>query len=199
MHSQAKPNPSNDFVIEEIFGIHRVYCQRISPNAESAPIILKVKNHNESNLFEHNSLKAQMLLKFGVQMVDIDFNSFEDKLTLDETNGKLCFSGREVSVVYFRTGYQEDFYIGESPPILRFREMTEKSLAINIPSVKVHLLNMKLVQKFLLMDSFLDVLRLKPENVANIRRHSTEILNVLSDFDLDKARLIERIQGTPNQ
>lgn len=186
-------------MIEEIFQIHQTYCKRVPVDSESAPVVLKVMNQNETNQFEHNSIKSQMLVKFGVEMVDMDFRCFEGKLSLNETNGKLYYKSKEVSVVYFRTGYQEDLYKGDNPQILRFRELTEKSLAINVPSVKVHILNSKIVQKFLMMDSFLEILQLKPENVANIRKHTIQILNVLSDFDSDKTGLIKKIQKNPDE
>jgi hypothetical protein len=162
--------------------------------------MLLVCDENEKNLFEHYHFSTELSNKYNVQVIRIYLTTeCINDLEVDETNGKLFYREKEISVVYFRTGYQEDKYLNKEANVLKFREKTEMSLAVNIPSLKIHILGMKIVQKFLLMDSFLERIQMKPEQVANIRKHTTEILNIASDFKLNKNDLINAIKDDLNE
>ena len=176
--------------------MHKFYVSNFSPNSPESPVILKLQFEYEGNIFEHNAISAKLLLNHSVNLVSVFLSEalFED-LSLEESSGKLFFKGREVAAVYFRSGYNEKEYSSSDCQLFRFREITEKSLAINLPSLKLQILSMKIVQKFLLMDDFLEKIKMKPEDVRNIRKYTTDILNIKLDCNSSKKQLISKIEN----
>jgi glutathione synthase len=62
-------------------------------------------------------------------------------------------NGKEIGIVYYRTGYQEEQYIDERD--WNVREQIELSMAIKCPSIDMHLLTLKKFQEAFSNEDFL--------------------------------------------
>ena len=177
--------------MEELYEIHNHYTNSVESGSET-PIILKVTLPGESNLFEHMHAENYFFEEYKIKLLTF----FPTKLTfnqirLDESTGKLFYKDREISVVYLRTGYNDEHFTKEGSEMLQFLELTEKSRAICIPTVKMQLLGMKILQKFLIMDEFIHEIGLKVTDVQQMRKNTTEILSINQDFGMDKQKLLD--------
>ena len=189
---------SHDFIIDQLAQIHKIYLQSVNKNVENHKniSILKVRAEKESNMFEHNAISKDLFVTHGIKV--IDFTLSEETLgllSLDPNTGKLHFNGLEVSVVYLRSGYNEQDYPEKDCLMFRFRELAEKSLAISIPTLKIQLLGMKIIQKFLTSDEFIQKIGLDQNQLKNTRKCTTKILNIKADFDSSKAKLLKAIEN----
>jgi len=54
---------------------------------------------------------------------------------IEEETGKLLVEGKEIGLVYFRTGYQEEQYDIQGKDYWGLRYDLERSLAIKLPSI----------------------------------------------------------------
>ncbi|CAG0912678.1 unnamed protein product [Notodromas monacha] len=93
---------------------------------------------------------------------------------------RLKIDGKEIAVVYFRTGYMPDLYSGEGD--WEARLLLERSLAIKCPTINLHLAGTKKVQQLLS----------KRQNLERFLENAAEIDQVLSmctglySLDLDE-------------
>lgn len=72
------------------------------------------------------------------------FRQLKEKMVYDNTDGKITIGGKEVSVVYFRTGYSPENYKTNDDWITR--EILEISRAIKCPNIATQLINFKKIQ-----------------------------------------------------
>ena len=200
IYSFKKKNKAHDLVVDSIHGMYQYYIQNLTQDEASEPIVLKIMNLNENNIFENNGIVETLLVRFGIKMININTTEeYLKKLYLDESTGKLYYNKHEVAVAYFRNGYKEKDYQMKNPLIIQLRELTEKSLAINIPSVKVHLLGMKIFQKFFITEEFLNKIGVQVNEVENIKKLSTEIYNIDIDFKSNKDLMINKFKNYPEK
>ena len=131
-------------------------------------------------------------------MIDVfPFSGFEKDIRFDETSKKLFYKDHEVSVLYYRSGYNIDHYSRENSELTKFVMMAGKSMAFSIPSVKSLLVNMKHFQKFIMVKDFQEKLGLKPEDLKMITYHTTDIKHIDLDFDSDKQKMLDFVLENP--
>ena len=123
----------------------------------------------------------------------VEFFPFKESMQhirFDESSKKLSYLDFEVSIVYFRSGYNLSFYKLEDSMLEEFMLMSGKSIAICAPNVRTFLVNMKHFQKFLQIHEFQKRLGLTKEDLGTVLSHSTQMKNIKLDFGSDKAKMI---------
>lgn len=74
-------------------------------------------------------------------------------MQVDPLTKKLSVQGKEIGIVYYRTGYVAEQYNGERD--WKIREALELSMAIKCPTIDLHLLTLKKFQEAFSCDEFL--------------------------------------------
>ncbi|KAK2722335.1 hypothetical protein QYM36_002763 [Artemia franciscana] len=99
-----------------------------------------------------NNIADQMHHEFAVKKLkpEVDFvicslSKLHQYIKLSHSNKNLYFEGVEVSVVYYRAGYEPDHYSCDSD--WESRLLIERSNAIKCPSINLHLAGTKKVQQ----------------------------------------------------
>lgn len=98
----------------------------------------------ETNIVEQRLLEVK-LLQGGINVVRISLIEANEKLRLDEFGG-LFYGSEEVSVAYYRAGYQLSDYSENPQATWHGREIIEVSRAYKIPSILFDLMNQKRMQ-----------------------------------------------------
>lgn len=98
---------------------------------------------------------------------------------------KFLIDGKEVAVVYYRSGYSPDQY--HTNKEWKTRLMLERSKAIKCPSIQYHLAGTKKVQQVLASDYNLSKFLTDPVKVKNVREIFTELYSLDLDASGDKA------------
>ncbi|XP_063902678.1 glutathione synthetase-like [Zophobas morio] len=100
---------------------------------------------NEKNLIDQNFIEYFLLVDHGIPMLRISLSDINSKAKLEDNF--LFINDYEISVAYFRSGYNPEHY----PTELEWnaRRIIEKSQAISCPSVAYQLSGTKKVQQML--------------------------------------------------
>lgn len=98
----------------------------------------------ETNIVEQRLLEVK-LLQAGINVARITLIEANEKLRMDESRG-LFHGTEEVSVVYYRAGYQLSDYSANLQATWHAREIIEVSRAYKIPSITFDLMNQKRMQ-----------------------------------------------------
>jgi len=142
------------------------YCQRVVTDSEESsssatqPIVLFVVQPNETNTVDQRLLEFALWDNHKIPVVRMSLAEIHDRVTLDETTGRLTFNGggsddgsvkQEVAVVYFRAGYAPtDYpsgYDAKEGVEWLARERLERGSATKCPNLGYHLAGTKKVQQ----------------------------------------------------
>lgn len=109
----------------------------------SNPWVLFVVDQQERNLADQKNIEAALQFKHGISSIRATFTDIGLEMTVD-SNNKLYVRGKEIGLVYFRTGYQINQYdcIGGVDG-WKVRAALENSMAIKCPSIDVQLTTFK--------------------------------------------------------
>ena len=77
--------------------------------------------------------------------------------------------------------------------------MAEKSTCISIPSVKMHLLGMKHMQKLIMEDQFIKDMKMDILEIETLRRFSTDIKHIMYDCEMDKNKFLDIVENNPEE
>jgi len=133
----------------------------ISDSDSTQPVLLFVVQPNETNTVDQRLLEFALWNNHEIPVVRMSLAEIHDKVTLDETTGRLTFdhgSGsakQEVAVVYFRAGYAPTDYpsgydttnANSSGVEWLARQRLERGSATKCPSLGYHLAGAKKVQQ----------------------------------------------------
>ncbi|CCF57766.1 hypothetical protein KAFR_0D01200 [Kazachstania africana CBS 2517] len=111
---------------------------------------------NEVNIFDQKLIEFNLLRLYGIQCIRLTFDEVATKLEYSKDGNKrliLKGSGKEIGLVYYRTGYTETDYHNESH--WKAREFLEASYAIKAPDLSIQLSGAKKVQQLLTDDKIL--------------------------------------------
>ncbi|QPG73142.1 hypothetical protein FOA43_000448 [Brettanomyces nanus] len=116
-------------------------------------IVLFVIQPNERNAFDQRAIEYTLFDDFGIVSKRIDLARVTSEVVVDEISHRLYYEGREVSVVYYRSGYSpHDFEVKEAWDC---RVLLETTLAIKCPSLLAQLSGAKKIQQLLTDESIL--------------------------------------------
>jgi len=110
-------------------------------------VIIFVGQDFESFIFDQFNIIEALEKTYGLQSVRLNFNQIYDTCTNDEATGDLYHKKRRVSLVYYRSGYDELHYPDEN--CWKAREMLDLSNAIKTPNINTHLCTTKVFQYYL--------------------------------------------------
>lgn len=137
------------------------YSERFCTDSEKSstqPIVLFVVQPNETNTVDQRLLEFALWSGHKIPVVRMSLAEIHEKVTLNETTGRLTFDGgcdvkQEVAIVYFRAGYAPTDYPsgyntqdGSGVEWLA-RERLERGSATKCPSLGYHLAGAKKVQQ----------------------------------------------------
>eukprot|EP01016_Furgasonia_blochmanni_P049189 TRINITY_DN743_c0_g1_i10.p2 TRINITY_DN743_c0_g1~~TRINITY_DN743_c0_g1_i10.p2 ORF type:complete len:350 (+),score=103.82 TRINITY_DN743_c0_g1_i10:1193-2242(+) len=171
---------NTSLITEAIEKAHKIY------NKEKSKVLFVVDDF-EGNLFDQRSLESS-LLERGVECLRRSFSKIKDTLVVDPTTGILTVEGKEISVVYYRCGYDPHHFRTEED--WTTREKLELSYAIKCPSVDLQLVNFKIFQLILQDDQHLH--RFLSESEGNeLKRNFARIWGINETNLPELKRLVE--------
>jgi glutathione synthetase len=157
-------------LVEGLAAAHSVYTPKTSPSLKTG--ILIIVRHNNFNICDERPLEYGLWNHSpSIPVYRLEFRSILNHVSLGPSNELLftsptCpFSPLEISVVYFRAGYEPEEYDENG---IATRLLLERSLAIKCPSVLSHLSTFKKVQQKLTAPGILEHF-LSPDQCTEIR------------------------------
>ena len=118
------------------------------------PWILFVCEDDERNLCDQKLIEMQLQRDCGIFSIRKTFLEVAFQADFDERSKKLSVDGREIGLVYYRTGYQAEHYMIDGDSSQEWderkwqaRQLLECSLAIKCPSIDLHLSTFKKFQQ----------------------------------------------------
>lgn len=130
------------------------------PEDNNQAVILVIVQPDEINIFDQRLLEFELFSKYNITTFRVTLQEAHDRVSISEDNRLIhLLTGREISVVYYRSGYSPDDYKTEG--YWETRAMLERSHAIQCPSVLTQLAGSKKVQQLLCDPQILD--RFAPE------------------------------------
>jgi len=142
-------------------GLARAFTMYPSMNSETKKekaAIAFIVEPNETNLFDQKVIEFNLLRLYGIKSIrltfeealkDLEYSTFDDNKRIIHKK-----TGKEIGVVYYRTGYTTGDYYNES--CWKAREFLENSFAIKAPTLDIQLAGSKKVQQLLTQDEILD-------------------------------------------
>jgi len=134
-------NPSLIHIPAALAKAHAVY------GGKPGAVVLFVVQGTERNFADQRFLEFSLWERHKVPVVRKTLAQIAADGAMDSATGRLCLGGVEVSVVYYRAGYEPEDYPSDSEWGARL--MMEKSLAIKCPSIAYHIVGAKKVQQAL--------------------------------------------------
>ena len=130
------------------------------PGRKEQSLVIFMVEPNESNLYDQKLLEFNLLRLYGIQSVRLTLGEVLNELEYSKADDKKRLihkkSGREVAVVYFRTGYDtKDYEYAEGS--WEAREFLENSFAIKAPDLKLQLSGSKKIQQLLTQDEIISL------------------------------------------
>ena len=122
---------------------HELYKSK--SGTKNSPLVLFVVEDQRYNIHDMRKIEYQ-LNNSNIHSIFKTFKQLNEPnvMKVDQNNGTLYIDGFEISIVYFRTGYNPDSY--ESENAYEIRENLEISRAIKCPSLDFQLLTFKRIQ-----------------------------------------------------
>lgn len=141
-------------------GLARGFTMYQSVNSETKKekaVVAFIVEPNETNLYDQKAIEFNLLRLYGIRSIrltfeealqDVEYSSFDDNKRMFQKK-----TGKELAVVYYRTGYTTgDYY---SDDCWKAREFLENGYAIKAPTLDVQLAGAKKVQQLLTQDDVL--------------------------------------------
>ncbi|WAQ87561.1 hypothetical protein PtA15_8A465 [Puccinia triticina] len=157
----ASPNPALQAISKALAMAHQHYVAVECPAA--VPVILMVVKPNDNNIFDQSLIEFELDAGAeSVRMVRLSCHSVLEKTRVDGASKKLFLDAGgadgptwvEVSVVYYRSMYGPEDFVGEAE--WRGRYELERSRAINCPSLAIQLAGCKKFQQVLTEPGFIE-------------------------------------------
>lgn len=150
IHGEIPRSSSLENLSKGLFEMHRNYCfANDTPNAKlQSAAVLFVVQPGETNIADQRLLEYELFNRYEVTSYRVTLLEAFDSLAINEFNRLVHLStGREISVVYYRSGYSPSDY--PSPAAWKAREFLESSHAIQCPSILTQLAGSKKIQQIL--------------------------------------------------
>ena len=96
---------------------------------------------NERNLGDQKCLESEIYDSQGIKTLRATFEDIYKYHEIDSETRALRVMGKEIALVYYRTGYQFEQYSTDED--WKTRELIECSMPIKCPSIDFHLLTFK--------------------------------------------------------
>lgn len=100
-------------------------------------------------------MEAELCFKHNVLSMRATFAEIAKEACVEETSNALFFRGKEIGLVYYRTGYSVEQYesteaeAGDKVDKWKAREMLEFSMPVKLPSIDYQLTTFKKFQQAL--------------------------------------------------
>jgi glutathione synthase len=108
--------------------------------------VLFVVDEGERNICDQKWIEVKLFEKYKIRSLRLTLLEVSARVTRDDKTGCLLIDEtREIALVYYRTGYQEEQYVNEEA--WKARTLMECSKAIKCPSIDVHLTTFKKFQQ----------------------------------------------------
>ncbi|PLW07308.1 hypothetical protein PCANC_26995 [Puccinia coronata f. sp. avenae] len=151
------PNRSLQSICMSLRLAHQHYVAVDSP--DKPPAILMVVKPNDNNVFDQSLIEFHLDSETdSIRVIRLSCHEILKLTTIDPTTKKLFYVGwgmkTEVSVVYYRSMYGPEDFIGENE--WKGRYQLERSRAINCPSLSIQLAGCKKFQQILTVPKFLE-------------------------------------------
>jgi len=149
----------------------RQYSKRYKKDLSELCVIIICEERRSANFCDQNKIirATQKALNFKTNVTKISFSNFRKLATFEDN--RIQFQGREVALVYYRSGYDPSCY--KDNDSWKIREEIEMSRAVKCPSIDVHLATNKVFQasfahkqnvlKYISEDEFNQLRRTFPE------------------------------------
>lgn len=105
--------------------------------------MLMIIPEGERNTVDQEAVVATLLREFKVRTLRRKFKEVLNSYKLDQDSGKLFVDGKEIALVYFRAGYQEEHYTDAETSFWDLKFDIEQSTAVKLPSIDTQLLTLK--------------------------------------------------------
>ncbi|MBN3304913.1 GSHB synthetase, partial [Amia calva] len=109
--------------------------------SEQAVVMFLVED-DEINIYDHRCVENELWSR-NITIIRRDFNDVSKRASLDQ-NKRLFIDGKEVAIVYFRSGLMPQDYTEQG---WEARLMMERSRAVKCPDISTHLAGTKKVQQ----------------------------------------------------
>ena len=86
----------------------RLYKESTGTDAASKPIVLFIVDDHDRNLCDQKLIEVNLYKRHGIHSLRKSLAEVAAQADFDRETKRLCIAGREVGLVYFRSGYQED-------------------------------------------------------------------------------------------
>lgn len=147
-------------------------------------VVLFVVQPGERNVFDQRWLEYYLLETHNIRVTRASLQEIAVSGKLDPENKKFGIYSKEVSVVYYRSGYTPADY--PTPETWAARKQMELSTAIKCPSLATHFAGAKKIQQVLVEDEVLSKYCPDPRVRARISSTFAEILPLDADSALGK-------------
>jgi len=149
----------------------RQYSKRHKKDLSQLCVIIICEEKRSANFCDQNKIirATQEALNFKTHVTKISFSNFRKIANFEEN--RIQFQGREVALVYYRSGYDPSCYKDDDS--WKVREEIEMSRAVKCPSIDIHLATNKVFQasfankenvlKYISEDEFNQLRRTFPE------------------------------------
>ena len=159
------------------------------PGRKEQSLVVFMVEPNESNLYDQKLLEFNLLRLYGIQSIRLTLGEVLDELEYSKADDKKRLihkkSGREVAVVYFRTGYDtKDYEYAEGS--WEAREFLENSFAIKAPDLKLQLSGSKKIQQLLTQDEIISLFVDEAEAKGRLTKTFTKMYPLDSVSELGK-------------
>ena len=105
-----------------------------------------VIDEGERNICDQKWIEVTLYEKYGIKSMRLTLLEVSSRVSRNaDTGGLFIDAVKEVSLVYYRTGYQVEQYLNERA--WDARTLVECSIAIKCPSIDVHLTTFKKFQQ----------------------------------------------------
>lgn len=139
-------------------------------------------------------MEAELCFKHNVFSMRATFADIAREAQVDEASNALFFRGKEIGLVYYRTGYSIEQYENTDADVAthvdkwKARELLEFSMPVKLPSIDYQLTTFKKFQQAL-SDKSLLVRAAKNEDDANKVAHLFKGIWSLEDFGKEGAEI----------
>jgi hypothetical protein len=131
------------------------YYRETVPENFGKPWVLFIIEEVERNTVDQKIIEAELSFKHNIYSMRATFADIDREAKLDADTGALFFRGKEIGLVYYRTGYSIEQYMcndeerAQGVDKWKARELLESAMPIKLPSIDYQLTTFKKFQQAL--------------------------------------------------
>jgi glutathione synthase len=167
--------PENTALESIARGMQCAHHEYVNQTGAFDSVILILVQGKERNFADQRHIQHVLLEKYRIKSIRATFSDIKENGDFSGSTGEFKYQEKEVSLVYFRSGYSPDDYMAESDWGIRLK--IELSKAIKCPNIAYHLAGTKKIQQVLADPGILEQF-LKDEDCRIMRKVFAGLYNL---------------------